>query len=90
MVTHARAPDMAHQALVDQVHGTLERFAGMPKIEQIAMLGQVIGHLIAELPAGSYGPSEVLQAVAANIASGNQQTARGIADAIQGAAAGRG
>lgn len=86
MVTHARAPGMAHQALVDRVHGTLGDFAGMPKIEQIAMLGQVIGHLIAELPAGSYGPSEVLQAVAANIASGNQQTARSVEGAIRTAA----
>lgn len=85
MVTHARAPGMAHQALVDRAHALLGEFAGMPKIEQIAMLGQVIGHLIAELPNGSYGPSEVLQAVAANIAQGNQQTARSVEGAIRGA-----
>lgn len=89
MVTHAKSPGMAHQALVDRVHATLGDFAGLPKIEQIAMLGQVIGHLIAELPANSYGPGEVLQAVAANIASGNQQTARGITSALH-AANGRG
>lgn len=85
MATHAKTPDLAHQALVDRLHAVLGEFAGMPKIEQIAMLGQVIGHLIAELPNGAYGPSEVLRAVAANIAQGNQQTARSVEGAIRGA-----
>ena len=85
MTTHAKTPQMAHQALVDQIHDVLDRFAGMPKIEQMAMLGQVIGQLGAELPRGSYSSAEVMQAVALNIAAGNQQASRSIAGAIQGA-----
>lgn len=84
-MAHTRTPDGVHHALAQDLHGILGRYAGMPKIEQIAMLGQVIGHLIAELPNGAYGPSEVLQAVAANIAQGNQQTARSVEGAIRGA-----
>lgn len=85
MTTHARRPDGAHNALVQDVHGLLGRYAGMPKIEQIAMLGQIIGHLITELPENGYGPGEVMQAVALNIASGNQSSAQRMAEAVHGA-----
>jgi hypothetical protein len=85
MVTHARTPDMAHQALVTEVHSVVDRHAGMPVLERVAMLAQVIGHLIAEVPDRAYGAGEIMQAVALNIASGNQQTARSIAAAIEGA-----
>lgn len=85
MVTHVRTPDRAHNELVSQVHEVLDRFAGMPRIEQIAMLGQVIGQIIAEVPTGGYGPAEIMHAVALNIAAGNEATARSISSAIQGA-----
>lgn len=82
---HLKQPDGAHHALSQDVHGVLGRYAGMPKIEQVAILAQVIGHLICELPANSYGTGEVMQAVAMNIASGNEQTARALASALHGA-----
>lgn len=86
MVTHARQPGVAHQVLVDRAHALLGEFSGMPKIEQIAILSQIIGHLVAELPAGSYGTGEVMQAVSLNIVAGNQQTARSVEGAIRGVA----
>lgn len=82
---HLKQPDGVHHALSQDLHGILGRYAGMPKIEQVAILSQVIGHLICELPAGSYGTGEVMQAVALNIAQGNQQTARSVEGAIRGA-----
>lgn len=83
--THARTPDRAHQALVHDVHDVLGRYAGMPKIEQMAMLAQVMGQMIAEIPENTYGTGEVMQAIALNIAAGNDATARSISSAIQGA-----
>ena len=82
---HLKSPDGVHHALSQDLHGVLGRYAGMPKIEQVAILAQVIGHLICELPANSYGTGEVMQAVALNIASGNEQTARALAGALHGA-----
>ena len=82
---HLKTPDGVQHALSQDLHGILGRYAGMPKIEQVAILSQVIGHLICELPAGSYGTGEVMQAVALNIASGNDQTARALAGALHGA-----
>lgn len=81
---HTAAPTPAHQALVDQLHAVFDRFPGMPQIEKIAMVGQVVGHLIAELPAeAGYSPAAVMQALSLNIASGNAQTSRALAAALQ-------
>ena len=85
MVTHAKTPDLAHHALVNEVHAVVGRFAGMPVLERVAMLSQVIGHLVAEVPDRAYSSAEIMQAVALNIASGNRQTAQSIASAIEGA-----
>lgn len=85
MTTHTRAADGAHNALVQDLHGLLGRYAGMPKIEQVAMLAQVIGQLVTELPANAYSTGEVMQAVAMNIASGNSATARRMVEAVHGA-----
>lgn len=85
-MAHTKAPDGAHHALAQDVHGILGRYAGLPKIEQVAILSQVIGHLITEMPANSYSTSEVMQSVAMNIASGNASSAQGLADAVHGAA----
>lgn len=77
-------PSNAHHALVQEAHIVLDRFAGMPGIEKIAILSQVLGHLITELP-NTYGPGEVMGCIAANIAQGNQQTAQALASVINGA-----
>jgi len=76
----AAAPTPAHQALVDQMHGVLDRFPSIPAVERLALLGQVVGHVIAELPADAgYSPQAVMHAISLNIASGNEQAARGLA-----------
>jgi hypothetical protein len=87
-MAHTKTPDGVHHALAQDLHGILGRYSGMPKIEQVAILAQVIGHVITEMPANSYATSEVMQCVAMNIASGNASSARSIADAIHGAAQG--
>lgn len=89
-MAHVKTPDGVHHALAQDLHGILGRYAGMPKIEQVAIMAQVIGHLITEMPANSYSTSEVMQSVAMNIAAGNEQTARALAGAIRGAAVGQG
>lgn len=88
-MAHAKTPDGAHHALSQDLHGILGRYAGMPKVEQVAILAQVIGHVITEMPANSFSTGEVMQSVAMNIAVGNAACARGLADAIHGASAGK-
>lgn len=78
-MTRTAEPTGAHQALADQLHAAFDRFPGMAGVEKLAMLGQVAGHLIAELPASAgYSPAEVMAALSANIASGNAHAARGL------------
>lgn len=84
-MAHTKTPDGVHHALLQDVYGTLGRYSGMPKIEQVAILAQVIGHVITEMPSNSYGTGEVMQCVAMNIASGNASTARALAEAVHGA-----
>lgn len=84
-MAHTKTPDGAHHALSLDLHGILDRYATLPQIEQIAIMAQVIGHVVAEMPANSYGSSEVMAAVAMNIAAGNEQTARTLAAAMHGA-----
>ena len=79
------AATIAHQMLVTQVHAVLARFDGMPAMEKAALLGQVIGHLISEVPDARYTSAEVMHAVALNIAEGNRNGERTIRAAIQGA-----
>lgn len=82
-MTTTAQPTRAHQALVDQLHAALDRFPGMPQIEKIAMLGQVVGHAIAELPTeAGYSPQAVMHALSLNIASGNDTTARALRGSI--------
>ena len=85
MVTHAKQPGVAHQALVNEVHAVVDKFASMPVLERVAMLGQVIGHLVAEVPDRAYSSGEIMQAVALNIAAGNRQQSGVIAGMIEGA-----
>lgn len=72
---HRKEPGAAHQSLMANLRGVVEQHAaqGMPGVERIAVLAQLIGHEIAGLPEGlPSGPSEILQSVAANIGAGNR------------------
>ena len=71
-----KEPGAAHNALITELRGVSTKFAdaGMPGIERIAVLAQLIGQEIADLPGSTlYGPTEILRSVAANIEAGNRQ-----------------
>lgn len=72
-------PGPAHQALMADMHGLLERYTanGMPLIEQIALLSQVVGQKISDLDAALYETGPVLESVMLNIIAGNDQAGAG-------------
>lgn len=85
---HRKEPGAAHQALIAELGGVSNRFgaAGMPGIERIAVLAQLIGQHIADLPADvPFTGVDVLRSVAANIEVGNRMAARGGQRAFLGA-----
>lgn len=84
---HQKEPGAAHQAFMAEMRGVVGRFDanGMPSVERIAILAQLIGQEIADLPKGvPYGPAELLHAVAANIEMGNRTAAGGTASGLLG------
>ena len=75
---HRKEPGAAHQALMSELRGVVGKFdaQGMPGVERIAILAQLIGQEICDLPRGlPFGPAEILQSVAANIEQGNRVAA---------------
>lgn len=84
---HCKEPGAAHQALMAELHGVVGRFdaQGMPGVERIAILAQLIGQEICHLPKSvPYGPAEILHSVAANIEQGNRTAAGGNANGLLG------
>lgn len=82
---HRKEPGAAHQAFMTELHGLCGRFdaGGMLGIERIAILAQLIGQEICDLPKGTpYGSAEILHAVAANIAQGNRTAAGAVASGL--------
>jgi hypothetical protein len=76
MGTHTREPGQGHQLLMAELHGVLDRFEtqGITKIEQVALLAQLVGQKISDLDPDEFdNVPEVMQAVALNIATGNAQ-----------------
>lgn len=71
---HRKNPGAAHHALMTQLNGVVRRFDdnGMPVVERIAVLAQVIGRQILLVEPGTFTPAELLQSVAANIEAGNK------------------
>lgn len=72
---HGKQPGAAHHALMTDLNGVVERFdnGGMPVVERIAVLAQVIGRQILLVdPDAGYTTADLLQSVAANIAAGNE------------------
>lgn len=84
---HRKEPGAAHQALMTELRGVVGRFdaQGMPGVERIAILAQLIGQEIHDLPAGlPFGPGEILHSVAANIEQGNRTASGGNASGLLG------
>lgn len=71
---HHKQPAEAHHALMTEINGVVQKFDanGMPALERIAVLAQVIGRQILLVEPGLFTPAELLQSVAANIAAGNE------------------
>ena len=67
-------PGRAHQALMTELHGVVDRFAlnGMPAVERIAILAQLIGQEAVQINDTTISAADLLSAVAFNIQSGNQ------------------
>lgn len=74
---HRKEPGAAHHALMTDLNGVLQRYDanGMPPVERIAVLAQVIGRQILLVEQGAFTPADLLHAIAANIAAGNQAVA---------------
>lgn len=72
-------PMLAHQALMTELHAVVDRFAlnGMPAVERIAILAQLIGQEAVHIDHKTIDQSQLLYAVARNIANGNQQASGG-------------
>lgn len=81
---HSKGPGVAHQALMTELHGVMDRFGagGMPLIEQIAVLSQLVGQKISALDAKLYSSGPVLESVMLNIVAGNDQAGTGGAPAV--------
>lgn len=78
-MSYRKEPGAAHHALMTDLRGVVDRFdaQGMPGVERIAVLAQLIGAEIHRLPKDvPYGPDELLASVAGNITAGNE-AARG-------------
>lgn len=76
-----RIPHAAHHALMQELGGTCDRFEneGLGRIDQIAVLAQLIGSHIHHLPPNTgYTAQMLLEFVARNMHLGNQQASGGI------------
>lgn len=75
-----RIPHAAHHALMQELGGVCDRFEGdgLPKVDQIAVLAQLIGSHMHFLPPDcGYTPQMLLEFVARNIHLGNQHASGG-------------
>lgn len=89
-----REPNEGHQRLMADMHRICDQAEanGIPRIEQIAMLAQLIGQHIHHLPpTAGYTPQSLLQSVMLNIHKGNQTASgAGLHDLIATDVAGHG
>lgn len=74
-------PNGAHHALMQELDGTVARYAMMPAIERVAVVAQFLGQLVAEVP-GHYSPQSVMQAVSHNLMAGNETGAAKLAGGL--------
>lgn len=72
---HYKQPGPAHQALMQKHHELHERFADvLSPVERLAIASQFVGQLIGELDDVQYGKQQIMQVVAGNMQSGNDQS----------------
>lgn len=74
-------PTAAHNALMQELGGVCDRFegAGLAKVEQMAVLAQLIGSHMHFLPADAgYTAPMLLEFVARNVHLGNMQASGGV------------
>ena len=70
-----RQPNEGHHRLMQELHRVCDvaEGNGIPKIEQIALLAQLIGQHIHHLPpSAGYTAPDIMEAVARNMHVGNQ------------------
>jgi len=86
MITSQSGP--GHHLFVQEVRGLCSRFEtnGIPPIEQIALLGQIIGGLISELDPALYSTVPVLHALMENVVAGNDAAGQSGPVAMRGRA----
>lgn len=84
---HTRQPHAGHQAFVRELGrvSTTHEALGISKIEQIALMAQMIGQMSCDMPIGEISSTELMQTVAMNIVSGNEGRAAELAIIIAAA-----
>jgi hypothetical protein len=91
-MAHTREPGPGHHLLMADLHGVLDKYeqTGIPAVEQIALLGQIIGQKCAELDPKAYDTPELLRTVALNITAGNRNRVRALGPTLNGEVLGHG
>jgi hypothetical protein len=75
-----QAPHEGHQRFAREVNGICDKAEtnGIPPVEQIAVLAQIIGQKISSLDPRLYtSTADVLESVMLNIIGGNEQAGKG-------------
>lgn len=70
------APGVAHHALITDLHAVLDRYESMPAIERVAVLAQLTGQVIVQVPTNEFDSADLMRSVAMNIAAGNANAGR--------------
>ncbi len=83
MGIQAKEPDAAHHAFMADQAALLSRYQSVPAIERVALMAQLVGQLIVEVPRGLFSAADVMQCVSANIGAGNENGAREMAQALK-------
>lgn len=68
-----RAPKPEHVAFMDDLKATLGRHTHLSGVEMLAVASQFVGNLIAAQDQRRYKPDQVMEMVARNIETGNQE-----------------
>lgn len=72
-------PSRAHQAFMQDMRAVVERYdgQGMPAVEQMAVVAQLVGQIVSDIPEGQFSTAEISAAIAGNIEAGNAEAAKG-------------
>lgn len=74
---HAKDPHGGHHELLLDLKGRLGKatLSGIRPAEQIAILGQIVGAIIADMDDRQFDVGEIMRALSRNIAAGNSPRA---------------